>query len=464
MKSYKKNPASYRDPAGYVFEENNLVYRQVNKVYAVHYDHFISSGLCKSLVQQKKVLSHIEVTKNFNGDSHWYKTLLPEQLDFISYPYEWCFSQLKDAALLTLDIVKTSLKYGMVLKDGTPFNIQFHKGRPILIDTLSFEKYDASKPWVAYRQFVETFLAPLLLARYRGQEMLRMLQLYPDGIPLHLTKHLLPLKAKCKPSVFLHIVLQGMVRPKEKTAAHTTVFSQQKLEHIIVNLYNLINSLRLSSAGSQWNNYYEDSLLSKEYAVEKNKIVDEWLHLIPSGTVIDIGSNTGMFAQMAAVAGRFVLALDADIACIEQLYNTSKTSNMANLFCMQADIVNPVGGIGWENTERQPLLKRLPNGVTFALALVHHIIIGRNVHFSQLASLLAGFSDWLIIEFIPVSDPKVQLLIKTRDVDMNDYTIEHFTSTFSASMSIIETRLINDTGRILFLMKRNALPSMLSCR
>jgi hypothetical protein len=166
MTDTKRHPASFRDPAGFVFEQEGLFYRQVNQWYAADYDRLMESGLYTELVKEKKLISHTETKTVIADPSLWYKTILPQQLDFVSFPYEWCFSQWKDAALVTLGIVKKSIRHGMILKDATPFNIQFAGASPLWIDSLSFETYDETKPWIAYWQFVECFVAPLLIAKY----------------------------------------------------------------------------------------------------------------------------------------------------------------------------------------------------------------------------------------------------------------------------------------------------------
>ncbi|HYC28343.1 MAG TPA: hypothetical protein VEB42_05990, partial [Chitinophagaceae bacterium] len=153
MSNYLQHPSSFRDPSGFVFRTNGQVYRQVNQQYAATYDRFMQSGLYEKLTASKKLLPHTEIAENITGTDNWYKTLLPEQVRFISYPYEWCFDELKDAALLVLDIMKESIAHGFILKDATPFNVQFYNGKPVWIDTLSFDIYEPSKPWVAYRQF-----------------------------------------------------------------------------------------------------------------------------------------------------------------------------------------------------------------------------------------------------------------------------------------------------------------------
>src|SRR5690349_15249113 len=112
MTEAAQHPASFRDPAGFVFEYEGKYYRQVNQRYASCYGLLMSSGLYDALVKEKKLLPHTELDKNLTGDARWYKTLLPQQLSFISHPWEWCFGQWKDAALLTLSLVRQSVAKG----------------------------------------------------------------------------------------------------------------------------------------------------------------------------------------------------------------------------------------------------------------------------------------------------------------------------------------------------------------
>ena len=422
MINYKKHPASFRDPAGFIFEHEGKFYRQINTSYADNYALFINSGLYTQLVKKQQLLPHTEINKNFTGTPYWHTTLLPRQLDFVSYPYEWCFSQWKAAALLMLDLVKTSIQHGMILKDATPFNIQFVDGAPVLIDSLSFEKYNAAKPWVAYRQFVECFIAPLLLAKYHTAAMLKIFQIYPDGIPLRLLSSLLPLKSVFSANVFLHVRLSGMLKPPNgNTPKKQAPFTQQKLVNIVSNLDSFVRSIALSSTVTQWNNYYGETILSREYAEAKMKIVAGWLTGTPGQTVLDIGTNTGLFAKAAAAAGKFTLAIDADADCIDRLYNECRQQKISNLVPLCIDMVYPSPGIGWDNAERSAFSTRAKADITMALALVHHLVIGKNVSFAQVAASFSGFSPWLIIEFVPKNDPKVQLLLQEREDIFNQY-------------------------------------------
>ena len=216
MADHTRHPASYKDPSGFIFQASGKFYRQVNKIYAGHYDLLTSSGLSSFLQEKKLLLSHEEVTENILHSDDWYLTLLPEQVPFTSYPYEWCFEQLKDAALLTLEIVKLSIDKGMILKDATPYNVQFINGKAVFIDTLSFEKYDPSLPWIAYRQFCESFLFPLLLSHYHKTSIQPYLNSYPNGMPVNITAKLLPWKSRLNPGVSLHVFLQNKLSKKTK--------------------------------------------------------------------------------------------------------------------------------------------------------------------------------------------------------------------------------------------------------
>ena len=454
MNSYKIHPSSYKDPAGFVFEYEEKIYRQVNKSYADNYILFQSSNLYFSLVKQGKLISHEERNENLTGTDNWYITLLPEQIPFISYPYEWCFDQLRDAALLTLDILKTSLDYEMILKDATPFNVQFIDGKPVFIDTLSFEKYDAAKPWVAYRQFVECFIIPLVLATYKSTDFIKHLQLQPQGISTAFAARILPFKCRFRLSLFLHIYLSNSIRAGgEKNAQRNLSFSKQKLLNIINNLTSLIRSLKPVNQKSDWNNYYDQTILSETYLLAKLNIVKNWLKVIEGNTVIDIGTNTGAFAFAAAEKFSHVIALDTDERCINDLFVICKTEKRNNIYPLWVDITNPTPGIGWVNKERESLLKRLKADVVLALAVIHHLIIGKNISLHQAAALFSSMGKYLIIEFVPKADPKVVEMLKNREDIFHEYNEQHFESCFSASFIFLKKEVIESSGRVIYLMQ-----------
>lgn len=455
MKVSKRHPASFRDPAGFVFEQEGLFYRQVNQLYATHYDKLMHSGLYASLVKEKKLLPHTETESVIADPSRWYKTLLPEQLTFISYPYEWCFNQWKDAALLTLSIVKKSIGHGLILKDATPFNIQFIGTDPVWIDTLSFETYDETKAWIAYRQFVECLVAPLLVARHLTPDLQKIMMVYPEGIPLKIVAKLLPLKSRLNLNTLMHIILPSAMAGNKKTPSNNNpVFNKQKLLHIIDNLNAFVESLKTGNESSVWNNYYEETVLSDAYVEEKMILLKQWIQELPVQSVLDVGTNTGYYAQMTAAAGKFTIAVDADTACINRLYETARQNKLTNLMPLTIDITHPTPAIGWGNQERASFLSRTRTDCCLALALIHHLAIGRNIGFDQMAELFSTIAPWLIIEFIPKSDPKITLLLGNRPDIFADYHEDSFTMAFATRFVILKRQVLTHTGRILFLMQR----------
>jgi hypothetical protein len=415
----------------------------------------MQSGLYKVLVDEKKLIPHVDANEVISDPAVWYKTILPQQIPFISFPYEWCFSQWKDAAVCTLCIVKKSIGYGMILKDSTPFNIQFSDLSPIWIDTLSFEKYDETKPWIAYRQFIECFIAPLLIAKYLSADLQKIFMAYPEGIPLKILSKLLPIKSRLNLNILMHVFFAASVSDnKTGNTKQPRPFTKQKLLNIIDNLLSFVDSIKIGDEITTWNNYYEETVLSNEYVEEKTLLLKEWTADLPIQSVLDIGTNTGFYAEMAASIGKFTIAVDSDSACINRLYLNAKQKSLYNLLPLTIDITHPPPAIGWENQERASFLSRAKAELCLALALIHHLAIRNNLGFDQMCRLFHSIAPWLIIEFIPKSDPKILLLLQNRADIFGNYNEESFTRSFSVRYEIVKRKELSHSGRILFLMKR----------
>ncbi len=264
-------PLSFKDPDGFIFYKDNQLFRQINSSYKENYNLLIKSGLYDELVKKKYLIPHKEIDSS--------KIIKPEPIPFISYPYEWSFSQLKDAALLTLEIMKIALKYNMILKDATSFNIQFLKGKPIFIDTLSFEKYTDGRPWVAYRQFCEQFLGPLALSVYTDIRLNHLLKSYLGSIPLDLAVKLLPLKARLNPSLLMHLFLHAKAQSgKISSKKNSPSLSKQALINIIDNLESTICNFSWKLPETLWKNYQDNNpSYSFESLRQKEETVTEFL-------------------------------------------------------------------------------------------------------------------------------------------------------------------------------------------
>jgi hypothetical protein len=457
MTNYTRHPSSFKDPSGFIFESEGNIYRQVNQYYAAQYRQLMDSGLYKHLVSQQRLIAHQELAENMTDSPEWYTTLQPEPVQIISYPYEWCFEQLQDAALLTLTVLKTALQHGMILKDATPYNIQFHKGRPVFIDTLSFDTYNPKQPWIAYRQFCQCFLFPLYLEHYLKTDIQRILSTYIDGIPVDFVAKLLPLKSRLSLGVWLHVYLQHTASTSNRANKQTAAFSKKKLLDVISHLTNIITNFPVNKTyKTTWSNYYEDTILSKDYLHAKEMIVREFCQNSTARSVLDLGANDGYFSRLFASHQMQVIATDADNRCISRLYQEVKKNNIENILPLILDIANPSPAIGFHNQERAAFHDRIKTDLVAALALVHHLVIGKNISLPVLADYFNSIAPELIIEFVPKEDEKVQQMLKSRPDTFVDYDQAHFERYFTAYFDITEQVPVPGTHRILYKMQRKS--------
>lgn len=456
MKSQRDN-ASFRDPNGFIFSRDGLIHRQVNISYKENYETLMNSGLYQSLVDAELLIPHKEVDIEGLEPENSFKVIQPEAVSFISYPYEWCFSQIKDAALATLKIQKMAFEFGMSLKDCSAYNVQFRNAKPVFIDTLSFEKYREGSPWVAYKQFCQHFLAPLALISYRDVRLNELLRAYIDGIPLDLASSLLPRRSRFKLSLLLHLHLHA--KSQKHFADKTVKKSVNKVSRlaflgIIDGLESAVKSMKWQPAGTEWGNYYDDTNYSSVAQQHKKQLVADFLDKAKSDNVWDIGANTGIFSRVASDKGIPTISSDIDPAAVEKNYLECIKSSRTNLHPLLLDLTNPSPGIGWANHERMSLIERGPADTVLALALIHHLAISNNLPFRKIAELFSKICNSLIIEFVPKSDSQVQRLLATREDIFPDYNEEVFESTFAEYFSIRNSEKVKESERTLYLLEK----------
>jgi len=452
-------PSSFRDPSGFLYCQDGDLYRQVNQVYREHYDHLMQSGLYHELVQGKLLIPHQEIflADGVTSNPDQYKTLCPETVPFISYPYEWCFSQLKTAALITLGIQRTALKYGMTLKDASAYNIQFIGGQALLIDTLSFEIYREGQPWIAYRQFCQHFLAPLALMAHIDLRLNQLLRIHLDGIPLDLASSVLPWKTYVQFSLLSHIHLHAKSQKQYENAASRpqkdTRLRKTALLGLIDSLETAVRNLRPSVSESAWSSYYSETNYSDEAMKEKIDLVGGMLKTTTPGTVWDLGSNTGQFSRLAAQQGSYTVSFEADPLCVEANYRICKEKDETKVIPLILDLTNPSSNIGWANQERLSLQDRGPADTLLVLALIHHLAIANNVPLERIAGFFQPLCKQLVIEFVPKSDSQVKRLLATREDVFPQYTQAAFEKEFSKFFYIDRAVKIQNTERTLYLMR-----------
>jgi hypothetical protein len=452
-------PSSFRDPAGFVWSDGAAIFRHVGEDHRAHYDLLMSSGLYDALVSKGLMVPHVEVSDVESPRPGAYKVLRPELVEMISYPYEWSFSQLKDAALATLEIQKVAMEHGMSLRDASAYNIQFHRGKPVLIDTLSLGVLPEGKPWDAYRQFCQHFVAPLALMAHRDVRFGGLSRLHIDGVPLDLASGLLPRRTRYTPGLVAHVHAQARVELRHRKAgvpakSSSRQISLQQLKGIVWSLERSVKKLEWNLPKTAWRDYYEEAGHYSEDALShKRELVGRFLDDAGGKTVWDLGGNVGVFSREASSRGHSVVCFDIDPGCVELNYQKVKKDGETGLLPLLCDLRNPIPALGWANRERVSMAERGPADVAMALALIHHLAVGNNVPLEMIAEFFSELGRKLIIEFVPKSDPMVKTLLANREDIFPAYTIDGFEAAFGQRFVIEQKEPIKNTDRVLYLLR-----------
>jgi hypothetical protein len=453
-----QHPGSFRDPNGSVFFYEGQLYRRINISFKEDYEALAATGLYERLLREKLLLPHQEVHLFPNDDPTLFKIIRPEFLPFISYPYEWCFSQLKDAALATINIQRIALEYGCILRDASAYNIQFKDGRPILIDTLSFTKYVEGQAWIGYRQFCQHFLAPLALMSQTDVRLNQLTKVFLDGLPLDLTQKLLPGKTFLHFFLLLHIHLHAWVQKKyfRKFSEKRVEIHKSRLYALIDSLVSSVNHLEWKPKGTEWSEYDRDMNYQDRSFEHKKVLVSEMIQQIQPNIIWDLGANIGIFSRIAAARNVPVISLDADPGAIEKNYLWGKANGEKYTLPLIVDLFNPSPAIGWWNAERASLVERGPADLVMALALIHHLAISNNLPLSKIAEFFSAICRrWLIIEYVPKNDSWAQWLLRSRTDIFSDYTQDHFERTFAPFFKIRFCKNIEGSERSIYFLEKH---------
>jgi hypothetical protein len=455
--SWQAVEGSFRDPSGFVYSRDGTLYRQVNLGFREHFEAFLASGLYHELARDGLLVPHERVGRELGATEEAYAVLQPERIAFISYPYEWSFGQLQDAASLTLEIQERALLKGFTLRDSSAYNVQFQAGRPIFIDTLSFEPLQEGRPWSAYKQFCEHFLLPLSLMSWRDIRCGTLLRSYVDGIPLDLGSRLLPRRSWASPSTVLHIHLHAWAQGRYagsavSSAAKGRTMSRKALLTLVKNLATAVQRLSWRPVGTEWADYTTDHNYSETAARSKREMVVAHLNGSAARTVWDLGANTGEYSRAAREVASLVVSFDMDPAAVERNYRRVREEHEAGILPLLLDLTNPSPAQGWAGRERLSLEQRGPADAVLALALIHHLAIGHNLPFDRIAVYLRRLGRQLIIEFVPKSDSQVKRLLLSRPDIFPEYSKEGFEAAFSRHYDIQTIDPIQDSERWLYRM------------
>ncbi len=458
----RRDPASWRDPFGFVFTSDGVVRRQINRDAAGEWAAVNDSGLLGRLQHAGLLIEHEPESLDWAWDpSSALAVIRPRAIPFISYPYEWTFGQLKAAAMLTLRVQGEAMAKGFELRDASAYNVQFLDARPVLIDTLSFRQATPGAPWVAYRQFCEQFLAPLALMAHRDIRLGGLLREHLDGVPIDLAASLLPGRSRLNLGLASHVHLHARAqrrhaaRPEAGAEAAARPLSPTRQAAFLDSLVRVVEGLNWRPGGTEWAEYGTASSYDEASAVSKDACVAELVDHARPNVVWDLGANAGRYSATAAKAAERVVALDIDPAASERHWRELVTRKETRILPILQDLANPSPAIGWDARERLSLFDRSEDATLLALALVHHLAIGRNVPLPMLSATLARLGRQLIIEWVPKDDPMVRRLLATREDVFPDYSQQGFREAFSQHWEHVASRPVDGSPRTLHLMRRS---------
>ena len=462
----RRDPGSFRDPAsGVVLAEDGRVYRYFSSELASQFSALKETGLLADLEERGSIVESTSVSAEDAPGLYRVARdvgLVVEhpRIPFISHPYEWPLEMLRAAAVLHLELMQEALEKGFILKDATPYNVQFIGPNPVLIDLGSFERYEEGAPWVGYSQFCRMFLNPLLLQAYTGVPFQPWLRGSLEGIePAHLSP-LLPLRRKLSPGVFMDVVLQAWLARRlkpsgGKPAAKPRPIPKAVITGLVNRLKKSVSRLKRRGGKSTWLDYEEKLPYEPEALAQKDWLVDEALERARPKTVWDLGCNTGKYSIMAAKHAEYVVAIDYDEATVGALYERTRDSH-SKLLPLTIDFLNPSPSQGWAQRERRGLEERGGADFALCLALVHHLAIGGNVPLPQIVDWLAGLTRAGVVEFVPKGDPMVQTLLSTRADVFGDYCTEAFEAALSERFEIETRSPLPDSERVLYVFRSMA--------
>lgn len=449
---------SFRDPKGHVYTKGNRIFRTITPQGAQDFEAVKKTGILDQLVEQGLLVPWREVANiDLDGaEKNAVAILEHDRIDFISYPYEWSFSGLKAAALLHLEVQLKALEKGVTLSDASAYNIQFINSKPIFIDHLSFRPYRDGEFWAGHNQFSRQFLNPLLLRSKFGIQHNEWFRGGLEGIPVQALSALLPWHAWLKPHTLMHVKLPAYferyaLRNHSKgieAKSKKTTFPRKSFERMLLSLKSVIEKQGLKGdKETVWSNYTTTTSYDDVEAERKKTFISDFAEKTSPGLLWDIGCNTGEYAIIALQAGaKKAIGFEYDGGALEAAFVRAANENLP-LLPLYLDAANPSPSQGWGQKERDGLYERRCADGVIALAVIHHLCIGKNIPIREAVSWLMSLAPQGVIEFVPKNDPKVKELLRFREDIFDDYEWGVFKEEILRNAKIVKSEKITDNDR-----------------
>ncbi len=456
-----RDPASYRDPAGHVHLIDGKVYRSILPPGGANFRAARDSGFLDAATRDGRLIEGREVDRSVLAQEEPAAENVVEhpRLAFISYPYSWSFFGLRAAALLTLDLHLDALDYGLTLSDASAYNIQFNGPRPLFIDYLSLIRYEEGQVWLGYRQFCEQFLNPLLLTAKTGVSFQPWYRGSLEGIPTADLAALLPFTSKLNPLIALHTVLQARmqrsVSARQTAKAQSIRLSKTALANNLRSMRGLVSRLQPpASQNTPWQEYERNAQYDAEERATKARFVAEVVKASGAKTVWDLGCNSGAYSEVALGNGaELVIGLEPDVGALNAAFQRAEARQL-NFLPLFVDLANPSPSAGWMQRERLGLMQRANADLVLCLALLHHLVIGRNLPVADVLGWLVSLAPNGVVEFVPKSDPMAQQLLTWKPAIAPDYELGTVRSLLGSLARITREEVITASGRTLFAYSR----------
>jgi SAM-dependent methyltransferase len=454
-------PGSFRDRTARVFYSNGSVCRGLSALAWVEWQSVAATSFFGQAMQSGQIVATDVVdpgTAYAAVPRHeWVAVLRHQTIPFVTYPYEWCFGMLRQAALLQLELLEAALAEGITLKDATPFNIQWIGSSPIFIDVASFIRSRPGQPWVGYRQFCRTFLYPLFLQAYKGVAFQPWLRGKLDGISAQECRRLMSWRDMLRPGVVGHVVAQSRFERHYADTARDirreldrAGFDKRLISMNIAGLKKLVAQLSWAPPASAWSEYTSRNSYDPGDAEAKERFVETALASRRPRIVWDLGCNTGRFSRLAAKYADYVVAIDSDHESVERLFGELREGAVRNVLPLVMDVSDPSPGLGWRGRERRPLIERGRPDAVLCLALIHHLAITANVPIADLVDWFAEVGAAVVIEFPTPDDAMVKRLLLNRDSPYTDYAVEYFEKALGARFHIRNRLILSSGTRVLY--------------
>src|SRR3954452_17499846 len=457
---------SSRDPESRVFHADGAVYRTLSQSGLADWHKLVETGLYEAFAGDRLLVATEEVADaQVPGDlpGSWAGVLRHESIPFISYPYEWAFSELKDAALLTLDLIDASLAKDLILKDSTPYNVQFRGAQPTFIDVGSFEQLRSGEPWVGYRQFCMQFLYPLMLQGYKGVPFQPWLRGSLEGITPAQARALMGFRDRFRKGttthVFIHARLDRSYSQRGRTGGDvkkelkSAGFGKELIRANVRKVRKAVVAADWSPPASVWTAYRNDNTYENADNQAKAAFIKDVAGRRDLDLAWDLGANDGFYSRILAEHSKYVLALDLDPSTVELLYRDLKAEGNEQILPLVMNLTDPSPGLGWRGLERKAWTDRGKPELILALALLHHVSITGNVPVRQFVDWLAELGAQVVIEFMTREDPMVKKLLAAKRVDHEDYERGFFERCVGEAFEIERTQELPSGTRILYSLK-----------